>query len=358
MFPNRNETMTQNPDNDCYYKDAVPPKEESASIETINSATYVEEVQLISHLRHGIPVSSTPFDGNKRLLSEKSESGQGAFAEDIRSAVREMQDGLDKLLKVAELLDSSAKSCMVHGFGPRNCQKNLKIPKPESARMLIERQPWTKNKRPKLLSRGANMTGPSIRPTEITKTLTTPLRRGPRGMICKGRLPADNRYRKALSHVGKKMISKNYEGWAPGEDARNAFELDLAAYNWENQGKTWKQRVFNGRPLDNYKVFCEVLRLGGCEAVVEALGMSYVVKRLELGGNTSLGSTLKTIYLADLYHYEQGFVNGTVPSEQEIEALRQNSYDFRSERIYRKADLTGSTGVRCHASRVLSDRGL
>lgn len=175
-----------------------------------------------------------------------------------------------------------------------------------------------------------------------------PLKMTRNGMLRTGSLPASNPYILAKAQVGLRLISARHSGAGGGsgggiakaKNRRHAFILDLYEFNMERKRKT-ASRICIGKPVDHFDLLIEVLDIGGFRAAVPALGFNYVARQLGIEAlRKSPGSTLKTIYLEDLFHYEHVLVHDTLPHQSVVEAYAGNSYDLRSKLILRDNAIT------------------
>lgn len=330
-------------------------KEKATLSNGLNTEPTLYEVLVASYLPGNTSVhdyrTNNEIQANRQFSSLRSSKSRDA-AEDAGQRLREAQDALEVARRSWENAQRHAERCSLE---LQESIERLKscldwLMQPQLSQKLRGNEVETQEKRKLVMPRAQSKSRQhGIRKTKASRDdhstkmellyvrtdpthFSSPLRMGSRGVERVGELPSDNPYIKALSLVGRKMISRKYKGWARGEDRREAFMRDLAEYKIEIQSKPLKGRMLNFHAVDHYSIFCEVLRLGGLKSTVEALGMSFVVKSLGMGTNSSLGSNLKTLYLADLFYYEQGLVFDIIPSMDDVETLRKNSYDIRYER--------------------------
>lgn len=127
-------------------------------------------------------------------------------------------------------------------------------------------------------------------------------------------------YRRALSEVGRRMISSQYAASGPPHrDARRAFTVDLVAFNAERGART-VARTINTQPLSHYDTLCAMLRAGGLATAVRRRALNAVCAQLDVPEAGNSGTfRLKVTYIEDLFHYEFALVHGTMPDADDVD---------------------------------------
>jgi len=158
-----------------------------------------------------------------------------------------------------------------------------------------------------------------------------PLRKEGRNLVITGRLPTSSPYQQALDSVGIRFVSAKLSGIGPGApppaDAaaaaaaagvggrEAAFLADHAAFMFERGQASFKVPVVGGGPLNIFRLFVEVCKLGGVENVLNKRAFRVVAGELDLPRTcTSAAFVLRNAHESLLYAYEQKLVFGRTVS--------------------------------------------
>ncbi|GAB0495244.1 hypothetical protein MMPV_006543 [Pyropia vietnamensis] len=184
----------------------------------------------------------------------------------------------------------------------------------------------------------------------VTKTATTsspdgetdadtynPLRKEGRNLVITGKLPTSSPFQRAIDSVGIRFVSAKLSGVglgappaaeaaaaaaaaaAGGREA--AFLADHAAFMLERGHASFKVPVVGGGPLNIYRLFVEVCKLGGVENVLNKRAFRVVAGELDLPRTcTSAAFVLRNAHESLLYAYEQQLVFGRTvsPSDRPV----------------------------------------
>ena len=158
-----------------------------------------------------------------------------------------------------------------------------------------------------------------------------PLRKEGRNLVITGRLPTSSPYQQALDSVGIRFVSAKLSGIGPeasppaeaaaaaaaaGAGGREAaFLADHAAFMLERGHASFKVPVVGGGPLNIFRLFVEVCKLGGVENVLNKRAFRVVAGELDLPRTcTSAAFVLRNAHESLLYAYEQKLVFGRTVS--------------------------------------------
>lgn len=164
-----------------------------------------------------------------------------------------------------------------------------------------------------------------------------PLRKEGRNLVITGKLPTSSPFQRAIDSVGIRFVSAKLSGTGPGAPPaaevaaaaasaaaggrEAAFLVDHAAFMLERGHASFKVPVVGGGPLNIYRLFLEVCKLGGVENVLNKRAFRVVAGELDLPRTcTSAAFVLRNAHESLLYAYEQQLVFGRTvsPSDRPV----------------------------------------
>lgn len=164
-----------------------------------------------------------------------------------------------------------------------------------------------------------------------------PLRKEGRNLVITGKLPTTSPFQQAIDSVGIRFVSAALSGVGAGappaaeaaaaavaaaaSGREAAFLADHAAFMLERGHSTFKIPVVGGGPLNIFRLFVEVCKLGGVENVLNKRAFRVVAGELDLPRTcTSAAFVLRNAHESLLYAYEQQLVFGRTvsPSDRPV----------------------------------------